>query len=139
MLAGGGNRLSASVDAGYRKAQPRHRFGDQAAPASDIEQVQAGKGEHQTGGPTKVVRQPTTNIAEPRWIELVQRAEIALRLPPYVCLSGKFRNFIEIDSAVAHVQGLSPIYWPVAEFGAEEYVAGGDPPQPPLGQAVSMI
>lgn len=138
MLAGGGNRLSASVDAGYRKAQPRHRFGDQAATASNIQQVQAGKGEHQTGGPTKVVCQPRANVAEPCRVELVQRTEIALGLPPYICLSGKFRNFTEIDSAVPHAQGLSPIYWSVAEFGAEEYVAGGDPPQPPLGQAVSI-
>ena len=38
MRAGDGDRLGAGVDAGDGEAEPRHRLGDEAAAAADIEQ-----------------------------------------------------------------------------------------------------
>ena len=110
MLAGGSNRVSASINAGDRKAEPGHGFGGQAAATANIEQAQASKWADKIGSPTKVVRQPRTNIAEPRRVELVQRTEIAFGLPPSIGLYVKSPDLAEIDRGIVSVQRMFPIY-----------------------------
>ena len=73
-------RFFRKVDSRHRCAQPRHRFREDAAAAADVEHALAGQ-----------LRQPV-DPGEAQRVEIVQRAELALRIPPAVRELAEFRE-----------------------------------------------
>ena len=65
-------RLFGEVDARHRGAQPRHRLGEDAAAAAHVEHALARE------------RREAVDPGEAQRVELVQRPELALRVPPAV-------------------------------------------------------
>src|SRR6185436_1062749 len=68
------------VDAGHIGAEARHRLAQDSAAAADVEHALAGE-----------MRQ-AVDPAQAQWIELVQRPEFALRVPPAVRELAEFRE-----------------------------------------------
>src|SRR4051812_142125 len=69
---GDAQRFLGEIDAGHRGAARRHRFGEDAAAATDIEHPLAGE------------RRALVDPAQAQRVDVVQRPEFALRVPPPV-------------------------------------------------------
>ena len=70
------------IDAGHRRAEARHRFRDQTAAAADVEEDKAGEG---ISRPLVAAEMPAglaLDVGKARRTELVQRLELAVRVPP---------------------------------------------------------
>ncbi|MNT63365.1 hypothetical protein D3C72_2011740 [compost metagenome] len=81
-------RLGREVDAQHVGALARHRIGQDAAAAADIDHALARN------------RRNTVNPFQPQWIDFVQRAEFALQIPPPVC---EFRKLGQFGRVCIHV------------------------------------
>src|SRR5258706_897538 len=88
-------RLLRKVDAGDCGAQPRHRFGEDAAAAADVEHPLAGE------------LREAVDPAEAQGIERMQRQELALRVPPAVRQLAEFRQLCRI-CVLRHKQKAPP-------------------------------
>jgi hypothetical protein len=86
-----------NTDNGCAKA--RHGLADQAAAAADIEDAQSLERMGQLLVETEMRAQLLVNIGKAHRVELVQHAELALRVPPLGRQSGKARNLIRVDGA----------------------------------------
>ena len=64
------------------ESQPRHRFGQQAAAAADVQQGETAKGTQRARIPAEILGCNGANEAETHGVELMQRAEFAMRVPP---------------------------------------------------------
>ena len=78
-------RLFSQIDAGHRRAAHRHALGKYAAAATDIKHGLALESD------------PRINVIEPQRIDIVQRFEIARRVPPLVREFAEFGDFNRID------------------------------------------
>ena len=93
-------RLMRQIDALHARAEPRHRFGQDAAAAADVE--------HALAGEVRVVVDP----AEPDRIQFVQRLELGIRVPPAMREIAEFLEFVGIG--VRHVGAVGRA-WRVKE------------------------
>ena len=80
-------RLVRHVDAGDLGAAARHRFGEDAAAAADVEHALAGE------------RGAAVDPVEAQRIDLVQRTELAVRVPP---ARGELAEFLELGRVGVH-------------------------------------
>ena len=74
----------AQIDAGYAGATRRHAFREDATAAADIQHLlscQAGK---------------AVNILKAQWVDVVQRLEFAIGIPPAVRELAEFVEFLMI-------------------------------------------
>jgi hypothetical protein len=88
MQLGDLQRFGRQVDAQHLRAAARHRIRQDAAAATDIEHALAGQ-RHERLDPGQAQR-----------VDLVQRAELAFRIPPPVGQFAEFGEFLRVD--VAH-------------------------------------
>ena len=79
------------IDSRHRCAQPRHRFGEDAAAAADVEHFPACE------------RRQAVDPAQAQRVEVVQRPELALRVPPAV---REFAEFRELGRVCVRRHGL---------------------------------
>ncbi len=85
------DRFRREVDAQHPGAPARHSLGQQAAAATHVEDLQAGKAG------------TCLDVVEPGWIEVVKRPEIAVRVPPVRRRGVEFRDLRGIHvRAVLH-------------------------------------
>src|SRR5690606_35153498 len=78
------------VDAGHMGAAPGHAFGEQAATATDVQYTLAGQ------------RRALVNVVKPQRVDVVQRAELAGRIPPAAGEGFELGDFVVIYILVAH-------------------------------------
>ena len=83
------------------EAEPAHRFRDQATAAADVEKGQAGKGFRLVELPVEIHRHLLADRVEANRIELVQRLELALRVPPFGGEPREPLDFVPVDRAGA--------------------------------------
>jgi len=76
-------RSFAHIDAGDRGAQPRHPFSQQAAPAADVDGCASGQ------------RRLAVNVLEAQRVDIVQRFELAVRVPP---ARGQFLELVDFSA-----------------------------------------
>ena len=101
------------VDADDFGAEPRQRFGQQAAAAADIDDAEALQGQHARRVAAEAGADRVADIADANRVVLVQRLELAARVPP-------FRR----DGAEAgDLPGIHRIRW--AAFGSGFSGGGG--------------
>src|SRR6516165_7302003 len=100
----GVDSFGAYVDAGHRETQARHRFGDKAAAAADVEQGEPGEWPQRGGIASEVGYQLLTDKAQSGWIDAVQCPETSLGIPPALGLCCEAADFPGIDSAAGHAQ-----------------------------------
>ncbi|SIT53206.1 conserved hypothetical protein [Mesorhizobium prunaredense] len=85
------------VGADHFGAKPRHRLAQQPAAAADVEDAQALERPRRAWVAAEARRHLVAYIGKPDRIELVQRAEFAVRIPPFGGESGKTLHFSGID------------------------------------------
>ena len=94
VVAGDIDIFLAGVDAGHGGPQPVHRFRQQAAATSDIDDVEAV----QRGGVQGVAAEMAGDMIADKFqayrVELVQRREVAFGIPPSLGDSGETGNFV---------------------------------------------
>src|SRR6516164_5842020 len=100
----GVDSFGACVDAGHRETQARHRFGDKAAAAADVEQGEPGEWLQRGGIASEVGCQLLVDKAQPGWIDAVQCPETSLGIPPALGLRCEAADFSGIDGAAGHAQ-----------------------------------
>ena len=105
-LLGGmdGGRLDVPlrrVDGNHVRAQPRHRLGQQAAAAADVEKAQALERFALVWVDAQPRRHLLADIVEPDRIELVQHAELAVGVPPFGGHCGKAFHLGRVDGGAA--------------------------------------
>src|SRR5271165_5158185 len=100
--------FGAGVDTGHSEAQARHRFGDKAAAAADVEQGEPIEWLQPGGIATEVCRQLLADKAQPGWIDAVQYPETSLGIPPAVGLRGKFPDTAPHQSNPETSLGIPP-------------------------------
>ncbi len=81
MKLGDAQRLLGQVDAGHPRAAASHRLGEDAAAAADVQHVAAFE--------LRMLRDPL----QAQRVDLVQRAELALGIPPAV---REFPEFLQL-------------------------------------------
>src|SRR5690606_8226912 len=81
---GGADVRRHRVAADDARPEPGHRLGDQPAAAAEIDQAQPLERPAGERVAAEMAHQPTAQIAEPGRIEVVKRAELAVRVPPLV-------------------------------------------------------
>ena len=89
------------VDAGDAGAEPRHRLGQQAAAAADVEQREACQGAGRQRVAAMTGGDAVADEGDARRVELVQRPELALRVPPGLGHGGELRGLHGIDAGAA--------------------------------------
>ncbi len=99
MNAGDIDILRRGVDPGNLGAEPRHRFGNQAAAATDIKQFKAVK-RRQAAGTAEMPDQMIADKSDPRRIEAMQRPEIAFGIPPGIGNPAKLIDLIGVNRRV---------------------------------------
>ncbi len=82
MGLGRGDGLSSGVDACDLGPKARQRFGDETAPAANIQHFEAFEAGRFLWIPPEVRAKPVANIGKPCWVELMKRPEWARLVPP---------------------------------------------------------
>ena len=100
------------LDVGFRGihahdlgAEPRHRFAQKPAAAADVEDAQAFEGIGGVGITPEMGRHLVADIGQPDGVELVQRTELAVRVPPFGGQRGKAFHLVAVDGGAF---GLRP-------------------------------
>ena len=99
---GGSDVLWRRVDAADGKAQPRHRFGQKAAAASDVQQRQPLEWLQAFGVTPEMRRNGVADEGKTDRVELVQRRELARGVPPFVGHRRELGDFGFIYCCVTH-------------------------------------
>src|SRR6516165_12128298 len=100
----GVDSFGACVDAGHRETQARHRFGDKATAAADVEQGEPGEWLQRGGIASEVGCQLLADKAQPGWIDAVQCPETSLGIPPALGLCSEAADFSGVDGAAGCAQ-----------------------------------
>ena len=97
------------VGADNRRAKPGQRLAKQAAAAADVEDAQALERPCGMRIAAEALRHLVADIGQPDRVELVQRAELAVRIPPFGGQRGKAVDFRSVNgrsSCFGHDPGL---------------------------------
>ena len=86
-----------SIRSQHAGAHPRHRFRQKAAAAADVEQAQAFERPVRLRIAAELLADLVADIGNADRIELVQRLELAGRIPPFRSHGGKAVHFRLID------------------------------------------
>ena len=78
--------------------EPRHRLGQQSTAAADICNSKPRERALIGGISIEIRTNSIANIGEARGVELVQRSEAALRIPPFIGQCAEFCNFVIVDA-----------------------------------------
>ncbi len=98
--AGGADIALGRIHAGDRKAQPGHRFAEQASAAADVQQAQALERTALGDVASEPQGRLVADEGQAHRIEPVQRLELALRVPPLRRHGGKARHFGGVDAGL---------------------------------------
>ena len=98
--AGGGDVALGGVDAGDGGAKPGHRLAQKAAAAADIEQRQALQRCSRQRVALPVAGGAVADITQPRRVQVVQRRELAVGVPPLVGDAREALDLALIDGAM---------------------------------------
>src|SRR5690348_158024 len=115
MKFGYAQRFFGKVDAGDACAARRHRLGEDAAAAADIEHARARE--------LGAARDPV----EPERIDVVQRPELALRIPPAVRELAELRELCRIDVHAPILPKKSPAEAGLVSSGGDAYFVLAEP------------
>ena len=82
---------------GHIGAEPCHRFAQKSASTADVEETQAFERARRARVASEARRHLVANVGEPGGIEFVQRAEFAVRIPPFRGKGGEAFHLRGID------------------------------------------
>jgi hypothetical protein len=92
--------LLGRVEAGDFRAEPGHWFAQKTPAATDVGDRETLQGAGRRGVALKMCAKLITDKGEPNRIELMQRAEFSMRVPPLVSHGRKARNFVFVQRGV---------------------------------------
>ena len=87
------DRIGRGIDRRHLAAQPGETFGKNAAAASDIQDSEPLQGMQVAGVTAKPCAQAVADISQANRVKTVQRAELAVKIPPFFCHRLKFIYF----------------------------------------------
>src|SRR5262249_58288148 len=79
--------------------EARHRLGDKAAAAADVEQAEPGEGSRGGGIATEMPDEAIAQEGESHRVHAVQRLQLPFEIPPGVRERGEARDFAAVDRA----------------------------------------
>ena len=106
MHAGGIDRLGAGIDPGHGKAEPRHRLGDKAAAAADVDQGETVERPQRARVAAEMGEQVAADESDARGVYPMERSKAAAGIPPARAMRGKAVDVLAVYSVAFFVHPI---------------------------------